>query len=142
MGYFKETRGWGEEADRWLGEEVLAIAGWRMAGKAMHQRIAAVRMMFSTWLREDAQVNRATKLTEAEKGVMSKLKCALCGQSAASRRNEHLLFECTDARVVEVRKEVEAAVERKVGRLVKPGPVREAIMGALEAGQRGQTTKY
>ena len=30
MGYFKETRGWGEEADRWLGEEVLA--GWRMTG--------------------------------------------------------------------------------------------------------------
>ena len=77
MGYFKETRGWGEEADRWLGEEVLAIAGWRMAGKAMHQRIAAVRMMFSMWLTKDVQVSRATKLTEAEKGVLS--KCALCG---------------------------------------------------------------
>ena len=42
------------------------------------------------------QVNRATKLTEAEKGVLS--KCALCGQCAAGRRNEHLLFKCTDAR--------------------------------------------
>ena len=30
--------------------------------------------------------------------------------------------------VVELRKEVEAAVEKKVSRLVKPGPVREAIM--------------
>ena len=30
--------------------------------------------------------------------------------------------------MVEVRNEVEAAVERKVGRLVKPGPVKEAIM--------------
>ena len=124
MRYFKETRGWGEEADRWLGEGVLA--GWRMTSKAMHQRIAAVRMMFSMWLTEDVQVNRATKLTEAEKGVLS--KCALCGQCAAGRRNEHLLFKCTDARVVEVRKEVEAAVERKVSRLVKPGPVKESIM--------------
>ena len=78
------------------------------------------------WLTADVQVNRATKLTEAEKGVLS--KCALCGQCAAGRRNEHLLFKCTDARVVEVRKEVEAAVERKVGRLMKPGPVKEATM--------------
>ena len=30
--------------------------------------------------------------------------------------------------MAEVRKDVEAAVERKVGRLVKPGPVEEAIM--------------
>ena len=30
--------------------------------------------------------------------------------------------------MVEVRKEVEAVVERKVGRLVEPGPVKEAIM--------------
>ena len=114
----------GGEADRWLGEDVLA--GWRMTSKAMHQRIAAVRMMFSMWLTEDVQVNRATKLTEAEKGVLS--KCALCGQCAAGRRNEHLLFKCTDARVVEVRREVEAAVERKVSRLVKPGAVKESIM--------------
>ena len=42
MGYFKETRGWGEEADRWLGEGVLA--NWRMTSKAMHQRIATVRI--------------------------------------------------------------------------------------------------
>ena len=84
MGYFKETKGWGGEADRWLGEEVLA--GWRMAGKAMHQRISAVRMMFSVWLTEDVQVNRATKLTEAEEGVLS--KCALCGQSACSRQEK------------------------------------------------------
>ena len=112
------------EAEAWLGEGVLA--GWRMTSKAMHQRIAAVRMMFSMWLTEDVQVNRATKLTEAEKGVLS--KCALCGQCAGGRRNEHLLFKCTDARVVEVRKEAEAAIERKVGRLMKPGPVKEAIM--------------
>ena len=46
--YFRDTRGWGDEADRWLGEEVLA--GWRMAGKALHQRVSAVRMMFSMWL--------------------------------------------------------------------------------------------
>ena len=61
MDYFKVTRGWGVEADRWLGEEVLA--GWRMAGKAMHQKVAAVRMVFSMWLTEYVQVNRATKLT-------------------------------------------------------------------------------
>ena len=89
-----------------------------LTSKAIHQRIEAVMMMFSMWLTEDVQVNRATKLTEAEKGVLS--KCALYGQCAAGRRNEHLLFKCTDARVVEVRREMEAAVERKVGRLVKP----------------------
>ena len=44
------------------------------------------------------------------------------------QENEHLLFKCTDASVVGVRKEVGAAVERKVGRLMKPGPVKEAIM--------------
>ena len=52
----------------------------------------------------------------------------LCGQCAAGRRNEHLLFECTAHSVVALRKEVEATVEKKVSRLVKPGPVREAIM--------------
>ena len=35
MKYFRDTRGRGEEAERWLGEEV--VAGWRMAGKALHQ---------------------------------------------------------------------------------------------------------
>ena len=126
MRYFRETRRWSEEADRWLGEGVLA--GWRMTSKAMHQRIATVRMMFSMWLTEDdiVQVNRATKLTEAAKDVLS--YCALCGQFAVGRRNERLLFKCTDARVVEVRKEAEAAIERKVGRLVKPGPVEESFM--------------
>ena len=72
------------------------------------------------------QVNRATKLTTTEKGALS--KCALCGQCAAGRRNEHLLFKCTDARVVEVRRVMEAAVERKVSTLVKPGPVKESVM--------------
>ena len=46
---------------------------------------------------------------------------------AKGRRNEHLLFEGTAASVVKLRREVEAAVEKKVSRLVKPGPVREAI---------------
>ena len=45
MAYFRSTRGWGVEADRWLGEEV--VAGWRMAGRALHQRVSVVRMMFS-----------------------------------------------------------------------------------------------
>ena len=124
MGYFRDTRGWGEEAERWLGEEV--VAGWRMAGKALHQRVAAVRMMFSMWLTEDVVARRADHLTDAERTVMS--KCALCGEEAKGRRNEHLLFECTAASVVKLRKEVEVAVEKKVSRLVKPGPVREAIM--------------
>ena len=69
MRYFKETRGWDEEHDRWLGDEVLA--GWRMTSKARHQRIAAVRMMFSMWLTEDVQVNRATKLTDQAHCVCS-----------------------------------------------------------------------
>ena len=33
LAYFKDTRGWGGETDRWLGEEVPA--GWRMTRKAM-----------------------------------------------------------------------------------------------------------
>ena len=39
-----------------------------------------------------------------------------------------MLFKCVDERVVELRRKVEAAVEKKVSRLIKPGPVREAIM--------------
>ena len=44
------------------------------------------------------------------------------------RRNEHLLFECTATSVVKVMREVEAAMKKKASRLVKPGPVKEAIM--------------
>ena len=90
MGYLKETRRWDEEAGMaggWARGCLLAD----MTSKAMRQRIAAVRMMFSMWLTEDVQVNRAAKLTEAEKVVLS--NCALCGQCAAGRRNEHLLFK-------------------------------------------------
>ena len=47
------------------------------------------------------------------------------------------------ARVVEVRKEVEAAVERKVGRLVEPGPSSErGNHGALGAGQWREPPKH
>ena len=42
------------------------VAGWRMAGKALHQRVAAVRMMFSMWLTEDVVAKRADHLTDAE----------------------------------------------------------------------------
>ena len=42
-----------------------------------------------------------------------------------------MLFDCTDKKVVRLRKKVEAAVEEKVSRLVKLGPVREAIMVLL-----------
>ena len=47
---------------------------------------------------------------------------------AAGRRNRHLLFKCTYARVVDIRREMEAAAERKASRLVKPGPIKESIM--------------
>ena len=97
-----------------------------MPGKALHQRVSAVRMMFSMWLTEDVVARRADHLTDAERIVVS--KCALCGKEAKGRRNEHLLFECTAASVVKLRMEAEKAVEKKVSRLVKPGPVREAIM--------------
>ena len=107
--YFKETRGWGAEADSWLGEG--ALAGWKMTGAALHQRVAAVRMMFSMWLTEDVQVRRLPLLTDEEKGVLS--VCALCGDKAVGRRNEHLLFECKCPRVVAIRRKVEAAVEKK-----------------------------
>ena len=134
MEYFRSTRGGGEEAERWLGEEV--VAGWRMAGRTLHQRVSAVMMMFSVWLTEDVMAKRTDHLTDAERTVVS--RCALCGEEAKGRRNEHLLFECTSANVVKLRKGVEAAVEKKVSRLVKPGPVREAIMAPwrlVEAGR-------
>ena len=126
MSYFRDTRGWGDEAERWLGEDVLA--GWRMAGGALHQRVSAVRMMFSMWLTVDVVSRRMDHMTDAERTVLS--KCALCGGMAMAkgRRDEHLLFECTAASVVKLRAEVETAMEKEVSRLVKPGPVREAIM--------------
>ena len=109
-------------------EEVLA--GWRMAGKAMHQRVSAVRTMFSMWLTEDVVARRMDHMTDAcaERTMHVLSKCALCGEMAKGRRIEHLLFECTAASVVKLRTEVEAAVEKKVSRLVELGPVREAIV--------------
>ena len=82
--------------------------------------------VFSVWLTEDVVARRMDHMTDAERMVLS--KCALCGEVAKGRGNESLLFECTAESVVKLRKEVEAAVEKKVSRLVKPGPVREAIM--------------
>ena len=78
------------------------------------------------WLTEGVLARRADHLTDGEKAVLS--KCALCGEEAKGRRSEHLLFECTAASVVKLGREVEAAVGEEVGRLVEPGPVREAIM--------------
>ena len=49
-------------------------------------------------------------------------------EEAKGRRNEHLLFECTAPNVMKMREELEAAMEKKVSRLVRPVPVREAIM--------------
>ena len=54
MSYFRDTRGWDDEAERWLGEEVLA--DWRMAGKAMHQRVSAARVMFSMSVVDSSRV--------------------------------------------------------------------------------------
>ena len=102
------------------------MAGWKMAGRALHQRVSAVRTMFSMWLTEDVVARRADHLTDAEGTAVS--KCALRGEVANDRRNEHLQFECTAASVVKLGREVEAAVEEKVSRLVKPGLAREATM--------------
>ena len=66
-----------------------------MADRALHQRVSAVRMMFSMWLTEDVMAKRADHLTDAERTVVS--RCALCGEEAKGRRNEHLLSECTSA---------------------------------------------
>ena len=97
------------------------VAGWRMAGKALHERVSTVRLMSSMWLKENVVAKRADRLTDAERTVMS--KCALCGEESKGRRNEHLLFECTTTRVVKLREEAEAAAEKKASRLVKPVPV-------------------
>ena len=35
------------------------LAGWRAAGKAMHQRVSAVRVMFSMWLTAEDVVARS-----------------------------------------------------------------------------------
>ena len=74
----------------------------------------------------DVVVRRADHLAYAERTVLS--KCALSGEETKGRRDEHLLFECTAASAVKLRKEVDAAVEEEVSRLMKPGPVRGAIM--------------
>ena len=60
------------------------LAGWRMAGKALHQRVSAVRMMFLMWLTEDVVARRMDHMTDAERTVLS--KCALCGEGAKGRR--------------------------------------------------------
>ena len=67
---------------------------------------------------------RTDRLTDAERMVMP--RCALCGEEAKGRGNEHLLFECIVASLVKLREGVEAAAEKKASRLVEPGPMREA----------------
>ena len=42
-----------------------------MAGRALHQRVPAVRMMFSMWPTEDVMAKRAGHLTDAEGTVVS-----------------------------------------------------------------------
>ena len=64
MQFFRETRGWRGEAERWLGEEV--VAGWRLASLAVQQRVAAVRMLFLMWRTEDVQAARTTRMTGSE----------------------------------------------------------------------------
>ena len=90
MGYFRDTRWWGDGADRWLGEEV--VTGWKMSDKALYRRVSAVRMMFSMWLTEDVVAKRADHLTNAERTMMS--KCALCGEEARGRRNTRPKMSC------------------------------------------------
>ena len=54
-----------------------------MAGKALHRRVAAVRMMFSMWLTEVVVAKRVYHLTDAKRTVVAK-----CGEEAKGRRNE------------------------------------------------------
>ena len=82
MRCFRDTRGWGEEVDRWLSEEVVAER--RMVDSALHQRVSAVNVMFSMWLTEDVVAKRADHLTDEERTVMS--RCALCGRKQRARR--------------------------------------------------------
>ena len=39
-------------------------------GKVLHQRVSAVRMMFSMWLTEDVVARRADHLTDEERTVL------------------------------------------------------------------------
>ena len=63
------------------------LAGWGMAGDAMHQRhgVSAVRMMFSMWLTEGVTVRRMEQPTEAEKAVLSEV-CIVWGASKGQKR--------------------------------------------------------
>ena len=65
-------------------------------------------------------------------------KCALCGKEAKGRRNEHLLLERIASSVVKLREEVKAAVEKRVSRPVKPGPMREVTMVPWRLGKTGR----
>ena len=77
------------------------VAGWRMAGKALHQRVSAARVVPSMWLTKDVVARRANHLTGVERAGVP--KCALCGEGAKGMRDKHLLFGCTAISVVELR---------------------------------------
>ena len=70
-------------------EDNALVRGWH----------AAARMMFSMWLIEDVQheVGRMQRLSKEEKAVLG-FPSVHCVESRqlTSRRNEHLLFDCTD----------------------------------------------
>ena len=61
------------------------LVGWRVAGKAMHHRVSAVKMVFSMWLTEDVMARRMDHMTDAERTVRMLSKCALCGEVAKGR---------------------------------------------------------
>ena len=94
-----------------------------MARKALHQRVARC-----------SSQDDVLDVADRGRGVQEGRPSGRCREDndgqvcSAWRRNEHLLFECTTASVVKLREEVGAAVEKKVSRLVKPGPARGAIM--------------
>ena len=89
--------------------------------------------MFSMWLTEDVVARRADHLTDEERTVLS--KCALCGEEAKGRRNEHLLFECTAASVVKPRREVHGGCSGEEGEQAGETRANErGDNGALEIG--------
>ena len=90
----------------------------------MHQRVSAVRVVSSMWLAEDVVARRVHGPHDICRENSAIKVCTVWG-GGEGQGGEHLLFECTAVGAVELKEVVGAAVGEEVGRLVKPGPVRD-----------------
>ena len=118
--YLAEVRGWGSEAISWM--DGVNSTALRMKGLTVAKRVLMVKFVYGLMATDDvvagnwctqAGVKEVEKRRKSEECKQMAV-CALCGQSAVVKgswaKNWHLIAECTDKRVVQIRREFQAGI--------------------------------